>query len=154
MVGSIERARNEVEGLMELKPCVHQAKKQKWGSVMVERERRYKNDGKTVMQRAMSLKQQKNLENMPFKGNSFAAINNDFLKKMSNDVNICIGSDTMDNTRVINNLKVTEMEKVDRFTVENPKVLLPANLDIFHVDVQSTHIVTNDEGELSTPKVS
>jgi hypothetical protein len=51
-------ARSLNEGL---KPCVHKrkVKDNKWGPVPVERQRRKQNDGMTMLQRAMNLKQKK-----------------------------------------------------------------------------------------------
>jgi hypothetical protein len=42
----------------EMKPCVHKRKmkENKWGPILVERQRRKQNDGVTMLQRAMNLK--------------------------------------------------------------------------------------------------
>jgi hypothetical protein len=52
---------------------VHKKREEeKWGPVLVDRPRRSKNIGETVMQKAMLIKQKKNLE--VTKGNSFATL--------------------------------------------------------------------------------
>lgn len=92
VVDGIESARND---LLQLKPCKKKEEK-RWGPTLVERKRRYQNDGLTVMQKAMSLKQQKNLDTKHVKGNHFAALDNEYLDKISKDVNICFGIDDCD----------------------------------------------------------
>jgi AICAR transformylase/IMP cyclohydrolase PurH len=74
-----------------LKPCVHKKKDRvtKWGPTLVERPRRAKNTGGTIMQKAMLIKKRKNLE--VAQGNSFAALQIDYLNQIVNDASIKIG---------------------------------------------------------------
>jgi hypothetical protein len=60
--------------LMELRMglCENGPKATKWGSALVERQRRTKNNGGTMLQKAMELKQRKNLEHV--KGNTFSML--------------------------------------------------------------------------------
>jgi hypothetical protein len=59
---------------MMMKPCVAKRKNrgEQWGPVLVERQRRKQNDGVTMLQKAMKLKEKKNLDSL--EGNSFASL--------------------------------------------------------------------------------
>jgi hypothetical protein len=52
--------------------CDQGSKKPRWGPTLVERQRRTRNNGGTMLQKVMELKQKKNLE--PIKGNSFSVL--------------------------------------------------------------------------------
>jgi hypothetical protein len=103
-------------------------KKDQWGSVLVERPRRKKNTGGTVLQQAMELKQRKNLE--PIKGNSFSALQIDTLNQIALDSNIRIGGDNEENEKLIDNLVQLEKQQHDMFLNDNPEILLPVNLEV------------------------
>lgn len=84
-----------------------QAKESPWGPVLVERQRRNQNKEGSMLQKAMELKQKRNLE--PIRGNSSATLQHDCLNQVAKDANINIGKNAKENTELINNLM-----KVDR----------------------------------------
>jgi hypothetical protein len=78
-------------------------KETKWGPVLVERQRRYQNQGDSMLQRATNLKKKKkNLE--PVKGNRFASLQIEDLSQMANDINIRVGNSRGDKDRILNKL--------------------------------------------------
>jgi hypothetical protein len=95
---------------------------------MVERQRRNQNKGGTMLQKAMELKQRKNLE--PFKDNSFAALQFESLNQIVDDANIKIGNNKDDKATLINKLINLEKEQYENFVDNYPRIVLPANLEI------------------------
>jgi hypothetical protein len=81
----------------------------------------------SMMQKAMELKQKKNLDHI--KGNLFASLSYDYLNQLATYVGIDIGLDEGDKGRLIDNLVNSNKDQYDHFVSENPKVLLPENLD-------------------------
>jgi hypothetical protein len=126
-----------VKGLTEAKrmqtglnPCDNKRKKRKeaWGSVLVERQRRNFNQGGSMLQKAMRLKQKKNLDTL--RGNSFAALQFDTLNQISREVNIKIGHDNVENDKIIKNLIETEQRKCEEFLGDNLEIGLPTKINI------------------------
>jgi hypothetical protein len=103
-------------------------KTEPWGPVLVERHRRRNNSEDSMLQRAMDLKKKKNLEHT--RGNSFAVLQNDELNKVAMDVNIKIGKNLVESSRIIDNLVESEKNVYEKFVGENPEVLLPSNLEV------------------------
>jgi hypothetical protein len=64
-------------------------KAEQWSPVLVERQRRRKDTSVSMLQRAMNLKQRKNLE--PFKGNPFDSLESENLQELASDVNVKLG---------------------------------------------------------------
>jgi hypothetical protein len=62
-----------------------------WGLVLVERQRRRQDNGIPVLQRAMKLKQKKNLEQV--KGNPFESLQYEKLHQIANDTHLKFGKD-------------------------------------------------------------
>jgi hypothetical protein len=87
----------------------------------------YENGG-TVMQKAMEMKQRKNLELI--KGNSFVGLQVDYLNQIAHDANIRIGCHNNENEMLIDNLVNAEKSQYDQFVNENPDIILFVNLDI------------------------
>jgi hypothetical protein len=104
------------------------AKENKWGPTLVERQRRTKNNGGTMLEKAMNLKQRKNLESV--KGNSFSVLQFESLNQIVVDVNLKIGSDNNESNRIIGNLVESEKLTHGNFVSENPETNLPSNLDV------------------------
>lgn len=108
--------------------------KQKWGPVVASRvSSRNKKDGRPALQKAQELKQIKNLE-VPImrKGtqNSFACLDDSLLIKTADFLGIDLGpsSDSIrDNISII---KQIELDRLDKFNLENPDVFLPPSTDI------------------------
>jgi hypothetical protein len=169
MVSALESARMFNGGM---KPCNNKSKPkaEHWGPILVDRERR-KDDGTKVLQKAMALKQKKNLE--PLKGNSFSILTSDYLNKVTRDVDLDLGLDKSEANEIIDNLIVEESENFKKFSEENHEVLLPPNLDLAlkndhtnqpNVDDHVPAVVNNCnevtpishhvEGSLQTPKWS
>jgi hypothetical protein len=103
-------------------------KEERWAPKLVERPRRRTNDGIPMMEKAMNLKRKNNLELV--KGNRFAVLNNVSLKHFADDVNIKLGANTNECDEVVSKLIGEEKEKNDSFVLQNPKILLPVNLEI------------------------
>ncbi|RLN33988.1 hypothetical protein C2845_PM03G08240 [Panicum miliaceum] len=76
-------------------PEKNKTKKQKWGpALLCDRPRRSKDDGRTMLQKATDLKSYKNLEAYKkTQGNSFASLDADYLKHVSDSVHISLGAD-------------------------------------------------------------
>jgi hypothetical protein len=89
---------------MGLKPCVNKrkTKEEPWGPILVERQRRKHQKGTSMLQKAMELKQKKNLDSL--KGNSFTTLNVDYLNQIAHDVNINVGDIASDSIEIIDNL--------------------------------------------------
>jgi hypothetical protein len=68
-VMSIAKARSECT---IMQTCEHKGEKEKWGPMLVERQRRAQDNGVPILQRAMELKKKKNMEYM--QGNPFATL--------------------------------------------------------------------------------
>jgi hypothetical protein len=85
-------------------------KEEKWGLVLVDRQRRKENDGTSMLQKAMELKKREKLD--PLKGNVFAALQFDTLDILACEMNL--------------------QARVDKFDAmdDNLKVILPTNLNI------------------------
>jgi hypothetical protein len=113
-----------------LKLCENKGKtkKKEWGPILVNRQIRRHNDGTSMLQRSMTLKQNKNLE--PLKGNSFASLHSDALNQLAIDVNLFLGADSLEADTIVNKLMIEEDKKVNFFMEENPEILLPSNLDV------------------------
>jgi hypothetical protein len=111
--------------------CDQGSKKPRWGPTLVERQIKTRNNGGTMLQKVMELKQKKNLE--PIKGNSFSVLQSDSLNQIALDVNLKIGSDVNEKDRIIYSL--LESEKVDHenFVNENPGTNLPSSVELEQV---------------------
>jgi hypothetical protein len=103
------------------------AKENKWRPTLVERQRRTKNNGDTMLHKAMNLKQRKNLD---VKGNSFSVLQFESLNQIVVDVNLKIGSDNNETNRIIDNLVESKKLTHGNFVSENPETNLPSNLDV------------------------
>jgi hypothetical protein len=126
MVLNLGAQRREMPGLG---PCDNRKKMKtdKWGPVLVLRNKRNQNTKGTMMQNEMELKQKKNLE---IKGNSFAALQFDSLNQIAKDTNIKIGIDDHQNFELINKLIRDDKDQYDNFVAANPEVVLPINPDL------------------------
>jgi hypothetical protein len=115
---------------MLLRPCEKKKrdKSDQWGHVLVERQRRVQNDGVTMLQKAMKLKEEKNLGTL--KGNSFASLHIDSLNQMAKDVKIKLGNNISESEAFISKLIEEEKNNLEKFVGDNPDMLLPSNLDI------------------------
>lgn len=150
VVAAIESARSDID---QLNPCQNKREK-KWGRTLVERKRRHQNDGLTVMQKAMSLNQEKNLEVQPVKGNYFAALDNDYLNQISKDVNIYFGNNSLEHEKIVDDIRQQEIENFNSFANENPDILLPANLEFTYGNENLTpDLILKEEGR-TPPKES
>jgi hypothetical protein len=76
----------------------------------------------------MEMKKIKNLELV--KGNKFAALQYTELNQISNDIDVKIGNDKSESINIINALIESENERCEQFVRDNPKVILPVNLDV------------------------
>jgi hypothetical protein len=81
-----------------------------------------------MLQRAMDLKQKKNLDHN--RGNSFSVLQNDTLNNIATDINVKIGKDKRDKDRIINILVQSERDNVGHFVEENSDILLPTDIDL------------------------
>jgi hypothetical protein len=126
----VEKIMKEKEKKQVLKPCGNKnnAKEKRWGPVLLDRPRRCQNTGETMLQKAMNIKQKKNLEVV--KGNSFSVLQTEYLNQVAHDADIKIGCDSDDNSRLIDSLKNEEGLKYNKFVNDNPDMALHANLDI------------------------
>jgi hypothetical protein len=79
------------------------------------------------MQRAMELKQKKNLD---AKGNSFSVLQSSALNNIASNVNIKIGKGLVENNKIINELVQSEVNNFEQFVEENPDILLPTTVDV------------------------
>jgi hypothetical protein len=96
--------------------------------VLVEKNRRSSKTGGSMLQKAMELKQKKNLDQN--KGNSFSVLHNDTLNNTAVDVNMKIGNDVNDKNRIIDILVQSEKDNYEHFVEENPDILLPTDIDV------------------------
>jgi hypothetical protein len=98
-----------------------------------------------MMQKAMNLKQKKNVE--PLKGNSFASLHIDSLHQLAKDVNLHLGVDSCEAQSIISKLIGEEVENVNKFVEENPEILLPTNLEIDHAaeKIVEQALMTDDQ---------
>jgi hypothetical protein len=78
--------------------------KEKWGPVLVQRQRRGQDNGIPVLKRALELKKKKNLEFM--QGNPFATLQPESLSQIVVDVNLKLGANCAESEFIINNLVV------------------------------------------------
>jgi hypothetical protein len=81
-----------------------------------------------MLQRAMDLKQKKNLDHN--RGNSFSVLQNDTLNNIATDINVKIVKDKRDKDRIINILVQSERDNVGHFVEENSDILLPTDIDL------------------------
>jgi hypothetical protein len=83
------------------------------------------------MERAKQHKMKLNLE-IPatFKGNSFAILNSHTLSDASDDIDLDIGNDIVEKNLIIADLVNAEHERSFNFANQNPKIVLPNDLDI------------------------
>jgi hypothetical protein len=140
---------------MVVKPCVAKRKNrgEQCGRVLVERQRRKQNDGVTMLQKGMKLKEKKNLGSL--EGNSFAPLHIDSLNQIVQDVRFKVGNDASDAESFINKFIGEEQSNFDRFVGENPEIFLPVNLDIEVENVQEGGVDEKMlEKELHTPEES
>jgi hypothetical protein len=84
------------------------------------------------------------------KGISFASLNVDYLNQVARDTNVRIGCDNDKLARLINNIIAEEKLQYDQFVGENPDIVLPSNLDVDMVSVESVQESTLHR-ESSTP---
>jgi hypothetical protein len=75
----------------------------------------------------MKLKQKKNMEHV--KGNPFDSLQFEKLNQIAKDIHINFGKDSDENKFIISNLIEEEQQCFNTFAEENPKVLLPNNID-------------------------
>jgi ApbE superfamily uncharacterized protein (UPF0280 family) len=69
------------------------------------------------------------------KGNSFTAMQIDYLNQIAQDASIKIECDNEENVRLIDNLVKEEKNKQNQFLDENPDVMSPVNLYV-ELDLQ------------------
>jgi hypothetical protein len=81
-----------------------------------------------MMQRAMKLKQKKNLETV--KGNPFSTLQFNNLDQIALDVNLKFGYNSAKSKLIISNQIRDDRKNYDNFIEENPDILLPVNLDL------------------------
>jgi hypothetical protein len=103
-------------------------REEKWGPNVVERNRRKQNNGTSMLQKAMELKKKKNPESV--KGNSISVLQAENLAKIADDINLLVGSDIAESSRIIDNLIEVEKQNFDQFMEDHPDVMLPTNLDV------------------------
>jgi hypothetical protein len=65
-----------------------------------------------------------------FKGNSFAILDVDYLNQYATNVGIELGKTPEDANMIVNNLIKDEKESYDNFVEQNPKILLPDNMEM------------------------
>jgi hypothetical protein len=147
MVTSLKAIR-DVEMNVGLHPCEKMRKnnKESWGPILVDRQRRKQNDWTTMLQKAMLLKQKKNLE--PLKGNSFASLHSESLYQFVKDVNVHLGVDSSEAQSIISKLVGNEIENVNKFVEENLEVLLPANMEIDLISEKTTEQALENSNQL------
>jgi hypothetical protein len=130
-VGSLKEV-----GFNELKmsKCVgkRKTKQEQWGPILVERQRRRRDNGVPVMERAMELKKKKNLEHV--RGNPFASLQFDNLINIVKDVNLKSGNSSNEARIIIDDLILDEQCGYDNFIESNPDTLLPPDLEVDIVD--------------------
>jgi hypothetical protein len=102
-----------------------------WGPVLVDRQKRRNNSERSMLQRALELKKKKNLEQQ--KGNSFVVLQTNELNQVAMDVNIKIGRNSVESSRIIKDLVEVEKGVFDKFVGENPEVLLPSSSELEEV---------------------
>jgi hypothetical protein len=147
MVTSLKAVR-DVEMNVRLHPCekMRMNNKESWGPILVDRQRRKQNDWTTMLQKAMLLKQKKNLE--PLKGNSFASLHSKSLYQFVKDVNVHLGVDSSEAQSIISKLVGDEIENVNKFVEENLEVLLPANMEIDLISEKTTEQALENSNQL------
>jgi hypothetical protein len=107
-------------------------KKQKWGpQLLVDRPRRNTGDNRTIIQKAVKFKSYKNLE-APTKGtgNSFAALDPQYLSQIASNVGVSLGNDTNAILSIINCIRKDENDRSNQFKEDYPKIALPFNLEV------------------------
>lgn len=108
-----------------------QKRQMQWGPVQrVPRQRRYPEDGKTVMQRACELKEYKNLCKGTKPSLSIALESHKTFIEKSNCVDISLGSDI---EMIVNNVEhIINKDLASRveFMEKNPEINLPSNLNV------------------------
>jgi hypothetical protein len=150
VVLNLEAERKEVPGFG---PCANKKKMKanKWGLILVERNKRNQNTKGSMMQKAMELKQKNKLE---ITGNTFVALQFDSLNQIAKDTNIKIGIDDHENSKLIDNLIRANKDQYDSFVVDNPEVVLLVDLDISRVAISDSIDVSVDCSNDATPKGS
>jgi hypothetical protein len=99
--------------------------------VLVDRQRRRGNNEGYVLQKAIELKKIMKLEYR--KGNSFAVLQAADLNQVAMDVNIKIGMNSEESSKIIQDLVELEKGMFDKFVGENPEVLLPSSYELENV---------------------
>ena len=118
---------NEEGGNLQAK----KRQKRQWGpTIRVDRPRRVPEDGRTIMQRAQDLKENRNTIKGMTQKTSFAFESNEVLLKKAESVNLSFGNDTKKVSEILDNLKNKEKRDRENFVNSNPEVNLPDNLDI------------------------
>jgi hypothetical protein len=105
-----------------LKKCDNKVPKEKWGPVLVQRQRRNQDNGIPILKKAMELKKKKNLEFM--QGYPFATLHPENLGQIAADVNLKLGANSTETEFIINNVMIVEQKSFDDFVEENPKIVL------------------------------
>jgi hypothetical protein len=113
----------------------------------VDRPRRKQNDATTMLQKAIKLKQKKNLE--PLKGNSFASLHVDSLYQLVTDVNVHLGVDSSEAHSIISKLMGDELENVSKFVEENPEAALLANMEITMITEKTVELALVNSDQLN-----
>jgi hypothetical protein len=84
-----------------------------------------------VLQKAIELKKINNLEYR--KGNSFDVLQVADLNQVAMDVNIKIGMNSEESSKIIQDLVELEKWMFDKFVGENPEVLLPSSYELENI---------------------
>jgi len=106
-------------------------RKKQWGPTQrVDRPRRFPEDGKTVLQRAKELKEQKNLCKGTITTHSFASESNSSLVDKGSCVNVSLGENNEAVNRVIDCIRDKEIACRANFEDRNPEVNLPTDLEV------------------------
>jgi len=110
--------------------AVTKNKKQRWGPApLCDKPRRGREDGRTMLQKAMDLKSYKNLGTSKNQGNSFAVLDNEHLMHVAKSADISLGADIQHMTDNIDIMKSEEVKKCDNFIIDFPEIALPVNLE-------------------------
>lgn len=107
-----------------------------------------RNHGNTnIMDKAVAYVQKKNLEiPVTFKGKSFANPDTREHVSQSSKVDLYIGENSSDQTKIVLDLVETERLKCLQFPNQNPEIVLPSNL---HINEHQDQVFTYSAGSIS-----
>jgi predicted SPOUT superfamily RNA methylase MTH1 len=116
----------------------------------MDRPRHGQEDGRTVLQKAMDLKEARNIVKAMTQKTSFAFESNEELLRKAHSVNISFGNNDNGVQEKLESLKQKELSARAMFVEKNPEVNLPNNLDI-EILAEDFPPLNNSPGSLKDP---